>query len=129
MPEKGTGQEHLLKPGTKITDLKRGDVYKITGQSTVELISLGKKQKPKSIRISSYIMVQNQMYQVTSIGAKACYRCKTLKKLIIPSTIRKIGNKAFFECKNLKRVNIKTKNITKKSFGKKVFQGIHKKRL
>jgi hypothetical protein len=38
-----------------------------------------------------------------------------------------IGKKAFYGCKNLKKITIKTKKLTKKTVGAKAFGNIYKK--
>ena len=64
---------------------------------------------------------------IQSIGTKAFYNCKKLKKITIPSGVSKIGNQAFGNCRKLKNITLKTTKLTKKNVGKKAFKGIHKK--
>ena len=52
---------------------------------------------------------------------------KKLKKVVIPSTVRKIGKQAFVNCKKLKNIVIKTKKLKNNSIGKKAFKGISAK--
>lgn len=65
------------------------------------------------------------MYPVTEIAAKAFKNNKTLKKIVIPSTVTKIGKAAFQNCKKLKNITIKTKKLKPKTVGAKAFKGIH----
>ena len=64
---------------------------------------------------------------ITEIKAGAFKNCKALKKITIPSTVKKIGKEAFYGCKKLKNVTIKTTKLTKKTVGKNAFKGVHSK--
>ncbi len=65
--------------------------------------------------------------KVTEIGKKAFYKTTSLKKVTIPASVKKIGASAFGGAKRLKTITIKTKQLTKKTVGKKAFQNIHPK--
>ncbi len=43
---------------------------------------------------------------------------------IIGKNVRTIGDKAFFKCKNLKKVVIRSKSLKSKGIGRKAFKGI-----
>lgn len=118
-------QNISLKQGTQITDKKSKVVYKVTGNKTVEYKKSTKKAK--NITIPSTVTVNGINYQVTSIAAKAFANNKTLKKVVIPATVKNIGKQAFSSCKNLKNITIKTTRLTNKSVGAKAFKGIHAK--
>ena len=77
--------------------------------------------------IPSTVTYQGRKYQVTSIAAKAFRNNKKLKKVVIPSTVRKIGKQAFVNCKKLKNITIKANKLTAKSIGSKAFKGINPK--
>lgn len=64
---------------------------------------------------------------VTTLGAKAFYGCTSLKKVTIQKKTKKIGAQTFAKCSKLRTVTIRTTLLTKKSVGKNVFRGIHKK--
>lgn len=70
---------------------------------------------------------KGKVFQVTEIGKNAFKKTPQLKKVIIGKNVRKIGANAFYGCKNLKNIKIKSTSLTKKSVGKNVFKGIHKK--
>ena len=94
----------------------------VTGTATV---TRAVDQKAASITIPSRIQVGNKVYPVTEIAAKAFKNNKTLKKIVIPSTVTKIGKAAFQNCKKLKKITIKTKKLKPKTVGTKAFKGIH----
>lgn len=64
---------------------------------------------------------------VTSIGAKSFYGCQKLTEIQIPSKVSKIGRQAFYDCKNLKKITIKTKRLTSSKIGSKAFGKIYSK--
>lgn len=70
---------------------------------------------------------KGKVFRVTEIGKNAFKKTPKLRKVIIGKNVRKIGANAFYGCKNLKNIKIKSTSLTKKSVGKNVFKGIHKK--
>lgn len=118
-------QENSLKQGAKVTDNKSKAVYKVNGNKTVEYNKVDKKAK--TAIIPTTVKVNGVNYQVTAIAAKAFANNKSLKKVVIPASVRKIGKQAFSGCKNLKTIIIKTPHLTKKSVGAKAFKGIYAK--
>jgi len=58
-------------------------------------------------------------YKVTAIKAKAFNKYKKLKNVVIGKNVKTIGKKAFFGCKKLKKVTVKSKVL--KKIGKKAF--------
>lgn len=117
--------------GECVTDAKSNSVYRIIGNTdgnrTVKYITpLGQKAK---VTIPSIVTIQGKDYQVTAIANKAFKNNKKLKKIVIPSTVKKIGKQAFFNCKNLKNIVIKTKQLKNNVVGKKAFKGISAKAI
>lgn len=103
--------------------------YKVTkaaldGTGTVKLTGL-KNRKVKSVTVKNTIAIQGIKFRVTAIGAKACQKCKKLKKVTIGKNVTTMGSKAFYQCKKLKSINIKSKKLKKVS--KTAFSQIHKK--
>ena len=84
-------------------------------------------KKAKTAIIPTTVKVNGVNYQVTAIAAKAFANNKSLKKVVIPASVRKIGKQAFSGCKNLKTIIFKTPHLTKKSVGAKAFKGIYAK--
>lgn len=112
--------------GQVIADSVSAAKYKVLTAASVEYV------KPLDADISaaaipSTVKVDGKSYQVTSVAARAFYKCTELKKVTIPSGVSKIGNQAFTGCRKLKNITIKSRKLTKKSIGKKAFKGIHGK--
>lgn len=61
------------------------------------------------------------------IEDKAFYKCTSLKKVTIPSKVKKIGKQAFYGCSKLKTITIKTTKLTGKKIGSKAFGKISAK--
>ena len=86
-----------------------------------------KNKNQKNIIIPGSIKNNGITYKVTSISAKAFFKCNRLTKVVIPKSVEKIGKQAFSECKKLKSITIKSQKLTAKNVGSKVFKGIHQK--
>lgn len=111
--------------GATLVSSDKKTTYKVTGSNTVEYRkTTANKAK---VTIPSTVTYQGRKYQVTSIAAKAFRNNKKLKKVVIPSTVRKIGKQAFVNCKKLKNITIKANKLTAKSIGSKAFKGINPK--
>ena len=111
--------------GATLVSSDKKTTYKVTGSNTVEYKkTTANKAK---VTIPSTVTYQGRKYQVTSIAAKAFRNNKKLKKVVIPSTVRKIGKQAFVNCKKLKNITIKANKLTAKSIGSKAFKGINPK--
>lgn len=111
--------------GATLVSSDKKTTYKVTGSNTVEYKkTTANKAK---VTIPSTVTYQGRKYQVTSIAAKAFRNNKKLKKVVIPSTVRKIGKQAFVNCKKLKNITIKANKLTAKSIGNKAFKGINPK--
>ena len=100
--------------------------YRISGTDSVSFL------KPvdagiRSLAIPDSVKIKGKDYRVTSIGDKAFYKCKSLRKITIGKNIKHIGKKAFYGCKNLKIVVIKTSKLKKNSIGKYAFKKINSK--
>ena len=115
--------------GERINDTRTNAVYTITGNTddnrTVEYIK--PSVQTAKVTIPSVVTIQGKNYQVTAIANKAFKNNKKVKKIMIPSTVKKIGKQAFFNCKKLKNIVIKTKKLKNNSVGKKAFKGISAK--
>ena len=111
--------------GATLVSSDKKTVYKVTGSNTVEYTKAGSNKA--KVTIPSTVTYQGRKYQVTSIAVKAFRNNKKLKKVVIPSTVRKIGKQAFVNCKKLKNITIKANKLTAKSIGSKAFKGISPK--
>ena len=95
-----------------------GFIYKITSaeNKTVELCGTTNK-KLKKLNVKATVTIDGAVYKVTSIGKAAFKNIKTLKALTLGKNVTTIGNKAFFKCKALKKVVIKAKKLKKVGAG------------
>ncbi len=119
-----TPQEKLVK-GQKTS--RKGVTYKVTNVKKKE-VSVVKGKNRKSVVIPATIKVNGIRCKVTSISAKAFYKCKKLKNVTIKSKrLKKIGRKAFYGIakKAIFKVPRGKKKAYKKMLNKKV--GIMKK--
>ena len=83
------------------------------------------KKKASKIAIPATIKIGNDTYKVTSVSKNALKNNKKLKTVVIGKNVTSIGKKAFFGCKNLKKITVKSKIL--KKVGAKAFKGINKK--
>lgn len=93
----------------------KGLIYKIIKTDTSnEIVCTGLKDKDcKSIKIPGTVIYKNSKYKVTAIEDGAFKGCKKLKKAVIGKNITKIGKKAFYNCKSLKLLDIKSVKLKK----------------
>ena len=114
------------KVGTLFTLGKK--IYKITktGENggTVAFIRTTSK-KVTTVSVPATIKVDGITYKVTSISASALAKNTKLKSVTIGKNVKTIGKKAFYGCKNLKKITIKSSSL--KSVGKNALKGIHAK--
>ena len=102
--------------------------YKVTksGKSggTVAFIRTTSK-KVTTVSVPATIKVDGIAYKVTSISASALAKNTKLKSVTIGKNVKTIGKKAFYGCKNLKKITIKSSSL--KAVGKNAFKGIYAK--
>lgn len=110
----------LVPVGTKYKI--NGNVYKVTKVSS-EVSLIQGNAAVKNCTIPKTVTADKVSYKVTSIAAKAFKNNKKLKTVTIGTNITKIANNAFYKCKALKTVKINTVKLTKKTAGKKAFNG------
>lgn len=124
-PEQPHSQTPAVAVGQTVT--QKGLKYKITNaekkEVALENVSAGKQ----SVSVPATVTVNGVQCKVTSIAAKAFFKCKKLKKAVIGKNIQSIGSRAFYQCKKLKKITIKSKVL--KKVGKQAVKGIHKKAL
>ena len=114
--------------GTKITDKKTGNIYKVTSSrsSSQTVAFIGNKVKT-SVIIPTTIKIKGATYKVTEISASAFKNNRKLKKVVIGQNIVKIGKNAFYGCKNLTSITIKSSRLTLKNIGKNAFKNTSQK--
>ena len=109
--------------GTKITDKKTGNIYKVTSSrsSSQTVAFIGNKVKT-SVIIPTTIKIKGATYKVTEISASAFKNNRKLKKVVIGQNIVRIGKNAFYGCKKLTSITIKSSRLTLKNIGKNAFK-------
>ena len=108
--------------GTKVT--VGNAVYKVTSGTAVTYVKSNKKNASK-VTIPATVKINGKTYKVTAVSASAFAKNKKLKTVVIGKNVKTIGKKAFYNCKNLKKITFKGKNV--KSIGAKAFKGTAKK--
>ena len=109
--------------GTKITDKKTGNVYKVTSSrsSSQTVAFIGNKVKT-SVTIPTTIKIKGATYKVTEISTNAFKNNRKLKKVVIGQNIVRIGKNAFYGCKKLTSITIKSSRLTLNNIGKNAFK-------
>ena len=126
---KGSKNGNAVKVGTKVSVGKYS--YKVTKVAVngkngeVELAGFTKKALSK-VKVAGTVKINGVAYKVTSIGKKA-FAGKNIKSVTIGKNVKTIGAKAFFNNKKLKKVVVKSKVL--KKVGKKAFFAKRKKKL
>lgn len=108
------------------TYVQKGIRYKVTANDsksrTVTVMGLKKKSK-KTISIPAYVTIKDKKYKVNRIASNA-FKGKKLTSVSIGSNVKTIGTKAFYSCKKLKKITIRGKNV---SIGTSAFSKISSK--
>lgn len=109
--------------GTKITDKKTGNIYKVTSSrsSSQTVAFIGNKVKT-SVIIPTTIKIKGATYKVTEISTNAFKNNRKLKKVVIGQNIVRIGKNSFYGCKKLTSITIKSSRLTLKNIGKNAFK-------
>lgn len=84
-----------------------------------------KNKKAAKITIPATVKSGKQVYKVTTIADNAFKNNKKIKTVVVGKNVRTIGKKAFYGCKNLKKITVQSSII--KKIGAKAFKGINKK--
>lgn len=58
------------------------------------------------VTIPEAVTYKGKQYPVKSIGAYSFYRCKKVKNIYIPDTVREIKEKAFYHCQSLRELRL-----------------------
>ena len=75
--------------------------------------------------LPEFVKYKEEKYRLVSIGANAFKNNKKIKTVVVGKNVRTIGKKAFYGCKNLKKITVQSSII--KKVGAKAFKGINKK--
>ena len=76
--------------------------------------------------IPDTITINGTVYRVTSVGEKAFYKNRSLKKIVISGYIEKIDAKAFYGCTSLKEITITSTKLKTGSIGANAFKKVNK---
>lgn len=122
--EKETSTVATVKKGTKLTVGTNTFVVTNVKAKTVSYKGT-KKKKAAKITIPATVKSGKQVYKVTAIADNAFKNNKKIKTVVVGKNVRTIGKKAFYGCKNLKKITVQSSII--KKVGAKAFKGINKK--
>jgi len=113
-----------IKTGDSVT--VKGIQYRVTNAEKKEAEAYGVEKKSLSrIAVAASVTIQGVECKVTSVSDGAFAKLKKAGKAVIGKNVVSIGKKAFYRCKNLKRVIIKSQQL--KKVGKNAFKGIYRK--
>ena len=93
--------------------------YRVVGTSTVVFAGVIPKKITK-ITIPPTVTYQGNLFQVTGITDKACWKQKKLKSVVVGNSVTKVGNQAFAGCTSLTGI-VFGEQVT--TLGKKVLYG------
>lgn len=100
--------------------------YTIKSGNTAAYKATGKKSSSNHVTIPDTITKNGKRYKVTSISGSAFKNNTNITQVVIGKNVKSIGSKAFYGCKNLKKITIKTTKLSSKSVGSNAFKKIHK---
>lgn len=132
LPPENQKPEETPKPSDTITkgdSVTKGDgIYKVTSvkSHTVQYVKPSKKGL-KEVTVPSAVKIDGKSYQVTAIAASALKNNTKVQKAVIGKNVKTVGKKAFYGCKNLKKITIKTTKLALKNVGGKAFANGNKK--
>lgn len=112
-----------IKNGSKV--MVSGNTYKVTSTKSKTVSFYKGKADAKNVSVPKTVKIQGKTYKVTAISANAFKDNKKLAGVTVGSNVTTIGSKAFYGCKNLKKITVKSVKL--KSVGKNAFKGVHKK--
>ncbi|MBO5373127.1 MAG: leucine-rich repeat protein [Lachnospiraceae bacterium] len=116
--------KETLTKGDTIT--VSGVKYRVTNAAKKEVEAYAPaKKSAKTLKIANTVTIKDVSCKVVSIKANAFAKMSKLTTVTIPKNVKSIGKKAFYNCKNLKKVKIAC--ASPKSIGKQAFKGIAKK--
>lgn len=84
----------------------KADITYSLDTSTGEITASYVKSESDTYYIESYLDYKSIRYYVTTIGEKLFYNNSSVKKVILPKTIKKIESKAFYHCYNLEITDV-----------------------
>ena len=100
----------------------KGIMYVVTGKDTVSV--KGFDEASSKLVIPATVAIEGYTYKVTDI-AKNAFKGETIKSATIGANVTTIGASAFYKCKSLKTITIKSTVI--KKIGSKAFKNTNAK--
>lgn len=90
--------------------------FDITGSNTCTVTGFTNKAvNSTTCKIPSTVTCNGKTYKVTGIANNAFNNNDSIKKVIIPNSVKTIGSKAFYDCNSIKNVSLGNKVSTIKS--------------
>lgn len=100
--------------------------YKVTSTTQKTVTYVGNTDsKATKVTIPDTVKIESVTFKVDAISANAFKDNKKLTSIVIGKNVKTIGTKAFYGCKNLKKITIKSKVLNQ--IGTKAFTGTNKK--
>lgn len=98
-----------------------GITYSISAKGKATVIRIGNVKKASI----NTVKIDGKTYPVTKIAGSACMKNQMITSVTIGSNVKSIGKKAFYGCKKLKKVTIHANKSLK--VGKEAFKKLNKK--
>lgn len=96
-----------------------------TGKNRTAALKRFTDRKAQRFTIPAAIRIGDQKYQVVMIAPKAFQNKTKLKQVSVGKNVTSIGSRAFYKCRSLKKIIVRTGKL--KSVGRNAFLGISKK--
>lgn len=96
-----------------------------TGKNRTAALKRFTDRKAQRFTIPAAITIGNQKYQVVMIAPKAFQNKTKLKQVTIGKNVTSIGSRAFYKCRSLNKIIVRTGKL--KAVGRNTFSGISKK--
>lgn len=96
-----------------------------TGKNRTAALKRFTDRKAQRFTIPAAIRIGDQKYQVVMIAPKAFQNQTKLKQVTIGKNVTSIGSRAFYKCRSLKKIIVRTGKL--KAVGRNAFSGISKK--
>lgn len=113
-----------LKNGDTVT--VKGMKYRVTNAEKKQACAYGAENKNlRTITVASKVTINGVSCQVTAVANNAFANLKKAAKAVIGSNVTTIGKKAFYGDKKLKKITVKSKKL--KSIGNGALKGISAK--
>lgn len=121
----GNNTTNPVNPDNDTVTVK-GMKYRVTNAEKKQACAYGAENKNlRTITVASKVTINGVSCQVTAVANNAFANLKKAAKAVIGSNVTTIGKKAFYGDKKLKKITVKSKKL--KSIGKGALKGISAK--